>query len=237
MALPVALAGSTSRGLGMVEWSKTRCPRVGACRRRQSCTPPPAAVVAFRGLQPLEGFDVLPAPVLLIARHHHFVLLLEETGPPNEQACLVLDFLPLLPRHPATALTLLSGGTAPGQVRQRLLTRVPRGRGISMQQCGAVLPHLPACSTPHRAPHPTCDEGKEEGCRGQEPCGPPRGASQGAGEVPPGLTSKELLATSHSIASFNRSWPPQLHLWHNNCRHYADALLLYLTLPEPSTTT
>ena len=48
------------------------------------------------------------------------------------QRCMVFDFLPKDPTAPQTAVSLLSGGSSPGIVRETALRRVPRRRCIHL---------------------------------------------------------------------------------------------------------
>ena len=77
---------------------------------------------------PLVGLEALEH-VLPRATAAHRALALEQ---PQAGHWQLYDFLPAEPLAPATAITLLFGGSVKGVTRIRQLSRLPRGRSVQL---------------------------------------------------------------------------------------------------------
>ncbi|KAF5843870.1 hypothetical protein DUNSADRAFT_5108, partial [Dunaliella salina] len=97
-------------------------PRARAwCCARLTAAAQKKDTLVYTGCMPLEGLEFLGA----VSEKHQFVAV---ESPCEERICVSLhDFLPINPKSPLTAVRLLSGGSAPGEVRTRKLRKLPRG--------------------------------------------------------------------------------------------------------------
>ncbi|GAX84002.1 hypothetical protein CEUSTIGMA_g11427.t1 [Chlamydomonas eustigma] len=103
-----------------------------SCRAEQSVATQRWKKV-YLGTSPLIGFELVDEVIPGALQLHHFIALKSDSN-----QFWILDFVPLNPTSPLTAITLASGGTATGQIRSKLMPRLTSGRTITLREIGEL---------------------------------------------------------------------------------------------------
>ena len=174
-----------------------------------------AAGRVYRATCPLVGLEALAeslGPLYPDPAHLHHYVVLEMEG-----VVVAYDFLPADPSSPITAARLLSGGSVPGALPGRCVSRCLGGLHECMRWIPAQVP-VASCSLRLALLSPA-------GCAGEVRRRPLRGVPRQRCQ----LQGSTQLGDPHAAAeAFQLQYNTQLQLLRNDCTHHASQLIAHL---------